>query len=245
MESSGPLLSVENLHAGYGGVRVLHGVSLTVSAGSVTVLLGTNGNGKSTLLKCIAGLLRPDEGSILLRADSGNSQLAGMNPPEVVGAGVSLVPEGRRLFSVSTVQDNLLLGAFRKEARKSSRENLRFVYGLFPVLEERKGQLAGTLSGGEQQMLAIARGLMSNPRLLLIDEPSVGLAPIIITRVMAAIKELRDKHGLTILMTEQNLPQAAKIADQGYIMVHGKVVFGGNSQQIHDNELVRKYYLVG
>jgi len=239
------LLSVENLHAGYGGVRVLHGVSLNVEKGGVTVLLGTNGNGKSTLLKCIAGLLKPDKGSIQLHDDTGNVELAGKRPQEMVEAGISLVPEGRRLFPISTVYENLLLGAFKKEARGLSRANLHFVYQLFPVLEQRRDQLAGTLSGGEQQMLAIGRGLMSSPKLLLIDEPSVGLAPIIISRVMAAIKELRDKHGLTIMMTEQNLPQAAKIADWGYVMVHGRVVFGGNSQQIHDNELVRKYYLVG
>jgi len=239
LASSQSVLTVENLQAGYGGVRVLHGVSVNVKERSITVLLGTNGNGKSTLLKCLAGLLKPDLGSVRLNHD------AGKGPPEIVEAGLSLVPEGRRLFPMLTVAENLLMGAYRKSARKRQRENMSFVCGLFPILEERKRQLAGSLSGGEQQMLAIARGLMSNPKLLLIDEPSLGLAPIIISRVMAAIKELRDKHGLTILMTEQNLPQAAKIADWGYIMVHGKIVFEGNAQQIHDNELVRKYYLVG
>jgi len=245
LASNQSVLTVENLQAGYGGVRVLHGVSVNVKERSITVLLGTNGNGKSTLLKCLAGLLKPDLGSVQLNHDGGSIELAGKGPPEIVEAGLSLVPEGRRLFPMLTVAENLLMGAYRKSARKRQRENMNFVCGLFPILEERKRQLAGTLSGGEQQMLAIARGLMSNPKLLLIDEPSLGLAPIIISRVMAAIKELRDKHGLTILMTEQNLPQAAKIADWGYIMVHGKIVFEGNAQQIHDNELVRKYYLVG
>ncbi|MDA4128896.1 MAG: ABC transporter ATP-binding protein [Thaumarchaeota archaeon] len=245
MASNQSVLSIENLQAGYGGVRVLHGVSMTVKERSVTVLLGTNGNGKSTLLKCLAGLVTPDAGSAKLSDDGAGVELAGMHPYEIVEAGVSLVPDGRRLFPLLTVEENLLMGAFKKSARKRHKENLKSMGELFPVLRERKGQLAGTLSGGEQQMLAIARALMSNPKLLLIDEPSLGLAPIVITKLMSTIKELRDKYGLTILMTEQNLPQAAKIADWGYIMVHGKIVFAGDAQQIHDNELVRRYYLVG
>jgi len=245
LANNGTILSIENLQAGYGKVRVLHGVSMKVKKSSITVLLGTNGNGKSTLLKCLSGLVRPDSGTIKLIDSGMETTLNEKKPYEMVEAGISLVPEGRRLFPLLTIEENLLMGAFKKSARKKRKENLASVYDLFAVLKERRHQLAGTLSGGEQQMLAIGRGLMSSPKILLIDEPSIGLAPILIGKVMAAVKELRDKFGLTVLMTEQNLPQAAKIADWGYLMVHGKIVLEGDSREIQDNELVRKYYLVG
>ncbi len=245
MVSDNTVLKVDNVYAGYGAVRVLQGVSVKLNKGEVTVLLGTNGNGKSTLLKCIAGIVTPTSGSINLKLNGENIILNGKAPDEVVKLGVCLVPEGRRLFPKLTVEENLTVGAYRKGARKNIKENLEIVYSLFPILKERKTQLAGTLSGGEQQMLAIARGLMSNPKILLIDEPSLGLAPILVSRVMSKIKELKEHYGLTIFMAEQNLYQATKIADRGYIMVHGKIEFEGDTEQLREHELVKRYYLGG
>jgi len=235
---------VRDVEAGYGGVRVLHGVSMHVNDGETVVLLGTNGNGKSTLMKCIMGIVRPDAGQIVLEIDDRRIDLVGRRPEEIVRLGVTLVPEGRRLLPRLTVRENLLLGAYRAEARRDIARNLDFCLEAFPVLATRQKQLAGSMSGGEQQMLAIARALMSNPRILLVDEPSVGLAPILVSRVIAKIKELRDKRDLTVLMAEQNFNQATKIADRGYIIVHGKIEFEGRStQELRENELVKKYYL--
>jgi branched-chain amino acid transport system ATP-binding protein len=232
------------VEAGYGGVRVLHGVSMQVNDGETVVLLGTNGNGKSTLMKCIMGIVRPDAGQIVLEIDDRRIDLVGLRPEEIVRLGVTLVPEGRRLLPRLTVRENLLLGAYRAEARRDIARNLDFCLEAFPVLATRQKQLAGSMSGGEQQMLAIARALMSNPRILLVDEPSVGLAPILVSRVIAKIKELRDKRDLTVLMAEQNFNQATKIADRGYIIVHGKIEFEGRSTaELRENELVKKYYL--
>ncbi|MEE9273692.1 MAG: ATP-binding cassette domain-containing protein, partial [bacterium] len=165
---------------------------------------------------------------------------------EIVNLGVALVPEGRRLFPKLTVEENLLLGAYREGARKDIEQNLRFSFDAFPILEERKRQLAGSMSGGEQQMLAIGRALMSSPKILLVDEPSAGLAPILVSRVIAKIKELKEEHNLTVLMAEQNFNQAVKIADRGYIIVHGEIVFEGKSaRELAENELVKTYYLGG
>jgi branched-chain amino acid transport system ATP-binding protein len=235
---------VREVEAGYGGVRVLHGVSMRVNDGETVVLLGTNGNGKSTLMKCIMGIVRPDAGQIVLEIDDRRIDLVGRRPEEIVRLGVTLVPEGRRLLPRLTVKENLLLGAYRAEARRDIARNLEFCLEAFPVLATRQKQLAGSMSGGEQQMLAVARALMSAPRILLVDEPSVGLAPILVSRVIAKIKELRDKRDLTVLMAEQNFNQATKIADRGYIIVHGKIEFEGHStQELRENELVKKYYL--
>ena len=163
---------------------------------------------------------------------------------EIVSLGIALVPEGRRLFPKLTVEENLLLGAYRREARADIARNLAFAYDAFPALRERRGQLAGSMSGGEQQMLAVGRALMSSPKMLLVDEPSVGLAPILVSRVIAKIKELKEQYHLTVLMAEQNFNQATKIADRGYIIVHGKIEFEGRStQELRENELVKKYYL--
>jgi len=234
----------QDLEAGYGAVQVLHGVSVEVNDGETVVLLGTNGNGKSTLIKCIMGILPPTGGELYLEIDGERIDLAGKTPEEIVNLGVALVPEGRRLFPVLTVEENLLLGAYRPEARKDINRNLAFSFEAFPILEERKHQLAGSLSGGEQQMLAIARALMSAPRLLLVDEPSVGLAPILVSRVIAKIKELKEKYNLTVLMAEQNFNQAVKIADRGYIIVHGRIEFEGkNTRELSEHELVKKFYL--
>jgi branched-chain amino acid transport system ATP-binding protein len=237
-------LVVRDVDAGYGAVRVLHGVSLEVREGETVALLGTNGNGKSTLIKCIMGMVVPEAGEIVLETDGGRVDLTRKSTEEIVGLGIALVPEGRRLFPKLTVEENLLLGAYRTEARPGIARNLAFCFEAFPVLRERRRQLAGSMSGGEQQMLAVARALMSSPRILLVDEPSVGLAPILVSRVIAKIKELKEQYQLTVLMAEQNFNQATKIADRGYIIVHGKIEFEGRTtRELRENELVKKYYL--
>jgi len=235
---------LRDVDAGYGAVRVLHGVSIEVREGETVALLGTNGNGKSTLIKCIMGMVRPEAGEIVLESDGARIDLTRKSTEEIVGLGIALVPEGRRLFPKLTVEENLLLGAYRPAARADIARNLAFAFEAFPVLQERRRQLAGSMSGGEQQMLAIGRALMSSPRILLVDEPSVGLAPILVSRVIGKIKELKERRQLTVLMAEQNFNQATKIADRGYIIVHGKIEFEGRStQELRENELVKKYYL--
>jgi branched-chain amino acid transport system ATP-binding protein len=235
---------VENVDAGYGAVRVLHGVSIEVREGETVALLGTNGNGKSTLIKCIMGMVTPEAGRVFLETDGVRVDLTRKSTEEIVSLGIALVPEGRRLFPRLSVEENLLLGAYRRSARADIAANLAFAYDAFPVLRSRKRQLAGSMSGGEQQMLAVARALMSSPRILLVDEPSVGLAPILVSRVIGKIKELKERRHLTVLMAEQNFNQATKIADRGYIIVHGKIEFEGRSpQELRENELVKKYYL--
>ena len=235
---------VRDVEAGYGAVRVLHRVSIEVREGETVALLGTNGNGKSTLIKCIMGMLVPDAGEIYLESDGARIDLTTRSTEEIVELGITLVPEGRRLFPRLTVEENLLLGAYRTGARADVDRNLPFCFEAFPVLRERRRQLAGSMSGGEQQMLAVARALMSSPKILLIDEPSVGLAPILVTRVIAKIRELKERYHLTVLMAEQNFNQATKIADRGYIIVHGKIEFEGRStRELRENELVKKYYL--
>jgi branched-chain amino acid transport system ATP-binding protein len=235
---------VRDVDAGYGAVRVLHGVSIEVREGETVALLGTNGNGKSTLLKCIMGMLSPDAGEIYLESDGARIDLTTRSTEEIVELGIAMVPEGRRLFPRLTVEENLLLGAYRTGARRDIDRNLPFCFEAFPVLRERRRQLAGSMSGGEQQMLAVARALMSSPRILLVDEPSVGLAPILVSRVIGKIRELKERYQLTVLMAEQNFNQATKIADRGYIIVHGCIEFEGRStQELRENELVKKYYL--
>ena len=237
-------LRLSGIDAGYGSVRVLEGVSLSVAPGETVVLLGTNGNGKSTLMKCVMGMLRPAAGNIVAEIDGESYDLIGRATEEIVDLGITLVPEGRRLFPKLTVEENLLLGAFRALARAQIARNLDMSYETFPVLRERRRQLSGSLSGGEQQMLALARALMSAPKILLIDEPSVGLAPVLVKRTIEKIKELKERHQLTVLMAEQNFNQAVRIADRGYVIVHGKIAFeGGSAEELNNNELVRKFYL--
>jgi branched-chain amino acid transport system ATP-binding protein len=240
----GNSLTIENIHAGYGAVRVIDNVSMHVDSGKTVALLGTNGNGKSTLIKCIMGLCRPSSGRIVAEIDGVKHDLVGKTTEEIVDLGIALVPEGRRLFPKLTVEENLLLGAFRPTARAEVTRNLDFSYEMFARLKERRHQLAGSMSGGEQQMLALARALMSAPRILLIDEPSVGLAPILVSRTIDVIKELQTKYNLTVLMAEQNFNQAIRIADRGYVIVHGKIAFQGNSaDELNNNDLIRKFYL--
>jgi branched-chain amino acid transport system ATP-binding protein len=239
-------LAIDGLHAGYGAVKALRGVTLGVEAGETVALLGTNGNGKSTLMKCVMGLVRPARGRVVLTVDGNRHDLTKLSPEQIVDLGVALVPEGRRLFPKLTVTENLMLGAFRKVARGTIDRNIALAFETFPVLKERAGQLAGTMSGGQQQMLAIARALMSSPRLLLIDEPSVGLSPLLVSQTIAKIGELKARVGLTVLMAEQNFNQAIRIADRGYIIVHGEIaVAAGSVDELKANDIVKRLYLGG
>jgi branched-chain amino acid transport system ATP-binding protein len=239
-------LSIEGLDAGYGAVKALRGVSMRVESGETVALLGTNGNGKSTLIKCVMGLVRPARGSVSLSIDGTTHDLTRLTPEQIVDLGVALVPEGRRLFPKLTVVENLMLGAFRKAARSAIQRNLAMAFETFPVLKERKNQLAGTMSGGQQQMLAIGRALMSSPRLLLVDEPSVGLSPLLVSQTISKIGELRQSFGLTVLMAEQNFNQAIRIADRGYIIVHGEIAVSAASvDELKANDIVKRLYLGG
>jgi len=237
-------VTVDAVDAAYGAVRVLEDVTLRVGGGETVVLLGTNGNGKSTLMKCIMGMVRPSTGRITAEIDGTTHNLIGLTTEQIVDLGIALVPEGRRLFPRQTVEENLLLGASRRKARPRIKTNLDFCFEVFPRLAERKRQLAGSMSGGEQQMLALARALMLDPRILLIDEPSVGLAPVLVSRTIDAIKRLKDHYQLTVLMAEQNFMQAVRIADRGYVIVHGKIAFEGSSaDELNNNQLIRQFYL--
>ena len=234
------LLEVLHLAIAYGDAIAVWDATLDVGDGEVVAVIGPNGAGKSTLINAVACLLRWRAGE--LRLDG--LDLATVPPHLICGYGIALVPEGRRLFPKLTVEENLLLGAFRAAARADIAANLAFAFEAFPVLAARRRQLAGSMSGGEQQMLAVARALMSSPRILLVDEPSVGLAPILVSRVIAKIRELKEQRQLTVLMAEQNFNQATKIADRGYIIVHGKIEFEGKStRELRENELVKQYYL--
>jgi branched-chain amino acid transport system ATP-binding protein len=239
-------LAIASLDAGYGAVKALRSVSLHVEAGETVALLGTNGNGKSTLMKCVAGLVRPQRGSLVLTIDGTAHDLTKLSPEAIVDLGVAMVPEGRRLFPKLTVLENLMLGAFRKAARRDIDKNLTQAFETFPVLKDLKKQLAGTMSGGQQQMLAIARALMSSPRLLLVDEPSVGLSPLLVSQTITKIGELNQRLGLTVLMAEQNFNQAIRIANRGYIIVHGEIVVAaGSVDELKGNDIVKRLYLGG
>lgn len=237
-------LHVTGVDAGYGAVRVLDNVSVRVGGGEVVALLGTNGNGKTTLMRAILGLVRPTRGTITARIDGRTVDLVGRPPEEIVDLGISLVPEGRRLFPNLSVEENLVLGAYRAEARRKLKANLAFCYEAFPRLGERRSQRVGSMSGGEQQMVAIGRAVMAAPRILLVDEPSVGLAPIMVSQTIDKIAELKARLGLTVLMAEQNFTQAVRIADRGYVLVHGEIAFeGATPEALQDNHLVRQFYL--
>jgi branched-chain amino acid transport system ATP-binding protein len=237
-------LRVEALRAGYGAVQVLEGISLGVNDGETVALLGTNGNGKSTLMKCIMGIVPSSAGRITAVVDGVEHDLVGRAPEDIVDLGIVLVPEGRRLFPRLTVAENLLLGAYRRTARAATARNLAFCFEIFPMLAERRRQLAGSMSGGEQQMLTLARALMTAPRILLIDEPSVGLSPLLVIHIINQIRELKERYGLTVLMAEQNFHQAIRIADRGYVIVHGRIEYEGASRdELSNNELIRKLYM--
>ena len=232
-----PLLRVENLCAAYGTLRVLHDVSLEIDEGELVSLIGPNGAGKTTILRAISRLAAT-EGSI--RFDG--RELTTRSPQEVVALGVVQCAEGRKLFPDMTVGDNLDLGAYLRSDRKGIRADLERVYGLFPVLESRRGQRAGTMSGGEQQMLAIGRALMSRPRILLLDEPSFGISPILIERIFAVIMQL-NKEGLTALVVEQNAAVALEVSARAYVLESGRIVLSGSSRDVAENRAVRETYL--
>jgi branched-chain amino acid transport system ATP-binding protein len=237
-------ITIQGVDAAYGAVRVLENISIDVRAGETVVMLGTNGNGKSTLIKCIMGIVRPQTGRITASIDGVEHDLTKLTTEQIVDLGIALVPEGRRLFPRLTVEENLALGAFRPTARAQIKQNLAACFETFPRLAERRSQLAGSMSGGEQQMLALGRALMLAPKILLVDEPSVGLAPILVARTIDKIKELKERLNLTVLMAEQNFVQALRIADRGYVIVHGKIAFeGGSVDELNNNDLIRKFYL--
>jgi branched-chain amino acid transport system ATP-binding protein len=237
-------LTIRDVVAGYGTVSVLHKVSLDVPSGHMAALLGTNGNGKSTLIKAILGIVRVRSGTIVLTHDGVEWPLHEMPTEAIVDIGIGVVPEGRRLFGNLSVRENLLLGAYRKAARAVLARNLDYVYATFPILGERASQLVGTMSGGQQQMVAIARALMIEPSLLLIDEPSVGLAPAIVKQTIQQIRELKENRGLTVLIAEQSFHQATAIADRAYVIAHGEIVMSGDDMQTFGgDEAVRAVYL--
>jgi branched-chain amino acid transport system ATP-binding protein len=232
------MLKVEKLESGYGLVQVLWEATLEVKAGSVTALLGPNGAGKTTLLRSILGINKPFAGRVIYEDDD----VAQLPPHEKVKRGLVLVPEGRHLFVNMTVEENLFMGAYLKEAANAKMETLNHVYSLFPILKERGKQRAGTLSGGEQQMLTIARGLMSKPKLMMLDEPSQGLAPKLVREVFKAIERMRRDTRLTLLLVEQSIDYALEICDFAYIMDNGRVKTGGTPTEVKESE-VRKAYL--
>jgi branched-chain amino acid transport system ATP-binding protein len=233
------MLEVKNLKAGYGEIIILWDINLKVDKGTITAVLGSNGMGKTTLLKCITGLQKIISGDIIL--DGKN--ITHVPSYKRVELGLSLVPEGRRIFPEMSVYENLLMGAYTKEARKHVSESLEIAYSLFPILRERKNQLAGTLSGGEQQMLAIARGLMSRPKLLMLDEPSAGLAPKIVLQIMDLIQKLNKEYDITIMLVEQHVENALKIADLAYIIENGRITLSGNGKELLTNPKVKESYL--
>lgn len=232
------MLNVEAIDVFYGDAQALHGVSLTVNQGEIVTLVGSNGAGKSTTLRTVSGLMRPRKGSISL----GENRLDKVPAHKVVDLGVAHVPEGRRLFAQMTVQENLNLGAFKTAAWKDREESLERAFRLFPVLKSRASQLAGTLSGGEQQMCAIGRALMSRPQLLMLDEPSLGLAPNLVELIFQVIQEI-NQSGVTILLVEQNAHLALQIAHRAYVLENGQVSLSGSGQEVAGNEFVRQAYL--
>lgn len=234
------MLQVNNMDVYYGNIHALKGVSLEVNEGEIVTLIGANGAGKTTLLKTLSGLLKPKHGTILYN----KQQIGGKPAQQIVKSGVIHVPEGRRVFANMTVEENLELGAFLRKDRDGIKKDLEHVFELFPILKERRKQLAGTLSGGEQQMLAIGRAIMAKPKLLLLDEPSMGLAPIIVQQIFEIIQTI-NKEGTTILLVEQNANMALSIADRAYVIETGKIVLSGTAQELKESEQVKAAYLGG
>jgi branched-chain amino acid transport system ATP-binding protein len=236
--SEAPLLAVNDLRVKYGNVEALHGIGLAVRQGEIVTLLGANGAGKSTTLRAVSGLLKASGGDILLAGRS----LAHVPAHERVKLGIAQSPEGRRVFGTLTVRENLLLGAFTRRDPAENAETLAWVYRLFPVLQQRKEQLAGTLSGGEQQMLAIGRALMAKPRVLLLDEPSLGLAPLIVKAIFKILREVNET-GVTVVLVEQNARAALKLAHRGYVLEVGRIVLEGSASELANDPKVQAAYL--
>ena len=235
-----PMLKIDNIDVYYGAIHALKGISLEVKEGEIVTLIGANGAGKSTTLRTISGLLKPKTGSITFLGQD----VAGVRAHEIVKKGISQVPEGRRVFAEMTVMENLDLGAFVRKDKAGIQQDLKHVFELFPRLEERKNQSAGTLSGGEQQMLAMGRALMSRPKLLLLDEPSMGLAPLLIKEIFNIIVDI-NKSGTTVLLVEQNANMALSIANRAYVLETGRITLSGSAQELAASEDVRKAYLGG
>lgn len=233
------MIKIDNLVVAYGGIEALKGISLEVPEGKIVTLVGANGAGKSTTLKSIVGLVKPKSGTITL---DDSTDLTKLSTELMVKKGIALVPEGRRVFSDLTVLENLKIGAYTRSDKAGIQEDLEKVYSLFPRLKERTWQLSGTLSGGEQQMLAIGRALMSRPKLIMMDEPSLGLAPIIVKELFGIIKKINEE-GMTVLLIEQNANAALKIADIGYIMETGRITLSGSGKELLDNDDIKKAYL--
>ena len=233
------MLAVENISSGYGRVLAIHGVTIRVDKGEVVVLIGANGAGKSTLLKTISGALKPSKGSIIFKGE----KIDGRKPHAIVKMGMVQIPEGRGMLSRMTVKENLEMGAYLRSDKTEIKKDLERVFEKLPRLKERLNQNAGTLSGGEQQMLAIGRGLMAKPSLFLMDEPSLGLAPVLVEFIFETIHDLRHKDGLTILLVEQNANQALDVADRGYVLETGRIVLEGESEALRGNEEVQRAYL--
>jgi branched-chain amino acid transport system ATP-binding protein len=234
------MLSIQNLETSYGNIRALKGISLDVPAGKIVSLIGANGAGKTTTMKTIAGILTPRNGTITLNG----KQVQGLKPHQLVKEGLALVPEGRQVLGPMTVLENLELGAYQRNDREGIRQDIEKMFTWFPILKERVNQLAGTMSGGQQQMLAIARALMSRPKLLLLDEPSMGLAPIVVADIFKVIQQI-NQEGTTVLIVEQNVRQVLKIAHYGYVLESGKIVLSGEAQELLHNERVKEAYLGG
>jgi branched-chain amino acid transport system ATP-binding protein len=232
------MLEVDNVHSFYGNIEALKGVSVTVEQGEIVTLIGANGAGKSSTLKTISGLLRPRQGAVRFNG----VDLRSTPPHKIVYQGIVQVPEGRRVFGRLTVEENLEMGAYSRDDRPGIAASLEHVFSLFPRLKERRGQVAGTLSGGEQQMLATGRALMANPKVLLMDEPSMGLAPVLVDSIFNTIDELH-RSGTTILLVEQNARMALQVADRGYVLQSGEIVLSGTAAELRANETVRKAYL--
>lgn len=234
------MLNIDNINVFYGAIHAIKGISIEVDKGEIVTLIGANGAGKSTTLRTISGILKPKTGTISFEGNIINGQM----PHKIVSCGISQVPEGRRIFANMTVMENLELGAYVRKNKKEIKEDLDTVFSHFPRLQERKKQQAGTLSGGEQQMLAMGRALMSRPKLLLLDEPSMGLAPILIKEIFSIIKKI-NKEGTTILLVEQNANMALSIADRAYVLETGKITLSGNAKDLAASEDVRRAYLGG
>ena len=232
------MLEIKDLATAYGKIEALKGVSLSARAGEVTCMLGPNGAGKTTLMMTLAGILRPRRGSITFEGE----ELVGKSPAEIVARGLALVPENRLVFPALTVQENLMAGAFRRRDRSAIRGDIERMFDRFPPLRERVSQLAGTLSGGEQQMLAVARALMSRPRLLLMDEPSVGLAPLVVAAIFAIVRQLHAE-GVSIFLVEQNAHMALKVAQHFYLMEQGRVSFSGTPGELAEDDVIQRAYL--
>ena len=232
------MLELHDVHSFYGNIEALKGISMTVEQGEIVTLIGANGAGKTTTLRTITGLVKPRQGKVILEGED----LAPYKPHEIVYKGVSMVPEGRGIFARLTVAENLDLGAFIRNDKAGIKEDLERVYELFPRLKERRNQVAGTLSGGEQQMLAIGRALMARPRLLLLDEPSMGLAPVLVETIFDTIVEI-NKQGTTVLLVEQNALMALSIAHRGYVLRTGEIVLADTAENLRNNEMVQKTYL--